>query len=148
MLRALKFDNKTRERVVILVEYHDVQIPCKDRSIRKWLGRLGPESFFQLLEVKRADGMGQSYELVKNRLVELEKMKAKAEEIVAQGQCFSLKDLAVNGRDVIAAGVGPGPEVGRVLNGLLERVVSGKIANERDTLLGLLRPDDGSSVGV
>ena len=92
--------------------------------------------------------MGQSYELVKNRLVELEKMKAKAEEIVAQGQCFSLKDLAVNGRDVIAAGVGPGPEVGRVLNGLLERVVSGKIANERDTLLGLLRPDDGSSVGV
>ena len=148
MLRALKFDNKTRERVGILVERHDVQIPCRDRSIRKWLGRLGPETFFQLLEVKRADGMGQSYELVKDRLAELEEMRAKAEEIVAQGQCFSLKDLAVNGRDVIAAGIAPGPEVGRVLNGLLERVTSGEITNERETLLRLLRPDDGPLIGM
>ena len=148
MLRALKFDNRTRERVVALVERHDVQIPCRDRSIRKWLGRLGPETFFQLLEVKRADGMGQSYELVKDRLAELEEMRAKAEEIVAQGQCFSLKDLAVNGRDVIAAGIAPGPEVGRVLNGLLERVTSGEITNERETLLRLLRPDDGPLIGM
>lgn len=148
MLRSLKFDNKTRERVVTLVEYHDVQIPNRDRSIRKWLGRLGPEAFFQLLEVKRADGMGQSYELVKDRLAELEEMRAKAEEIVAQGQCFSLKDLAVNGRDVIAAGVAPGPEVGRVLERLLERVTGEEIPNERETLLGLLRSDDSSSVGM
>ena len=135
MLRALKFDNKTRERVVTLVEHHDVQIPCRDRSIRKWLGRLGPETFFQLLEVKRADGMGQAYELVKDRLTELEKMKTKAKELVAQGQCFSLKNLAVNGQDVIAAGIVPGPEVGRVLEGLLERVFNGEVSNKRETLL-------------
>ena len=140
MLRGLKFDNKTRERVVTLVEHHDVQIPCRDRSIRKWLGRLGPEAFFQLLEVKRADGMGQASELVKDRLAQLEDMKAKAEEIIAQGQCFSLKDLAVNGRDVIAAGIVPGPEVGRILDGLLERVVSGELPNERAALLERLRP--------
>lgn len=144
MLRALKFDNKTRERVGILVEHHDVQIPCQDRSIRRWMGRLGTETFFQLLEVKRADGMGQDYELVKDRFVELEEMKAKAEEIVAQGQCFSLKDLAVNGEDVIAAGVAPGPEVGRVLNKLLEQVVNGDAANERQELLKLL---DGERSG-
>ena len=135
MLRELKFDNRTRERVVTLVEYHDVQIPCRDRFIRKWLGRLGPETFFQLLEVKRADGMGQSYELVKDRLADLEEMKAKAKEIVAQGQCFSLKDLAVSGRDVIAAGVAPGPEVGRVLDELLERVLNGAVPNEREILI-------------
>ncbi len=144
MLRALKFDNKTRERVGILVEHHDVQIPCQDRSIRKWMGRLGTETFFQLLEVKRADGMGQDYELVKDRFVELEEMKAKAEEIVAQGQCLSLKDLSVNGKDVIAAGVVPGPEVGRVLNKLLERVMNGDAANQRQELLKLL---DGERSG-
>ena len=138
MLRALKFDNKTRERVGILVERHDVQIPCQDRSIRKWMGRLGTETFFQLLEVKRADGMGQDYELVKDRFVELEEMKAKAEEIVAQGQCLSLKDLSVNGKDVIAVGVVPGPEVGRVLNKLLEQVMNGDAANQRQELLKLL----------
>lgn len=138
MLRALKFDNGTRERVVTLVEYHDVQIPNRDRSIRKWLGRLGPEAFFQLLEVKRADGMGQSYELVKDRLTQLEEMKATAEKIVAQGQCFSLKDLAVNGQDVIAAGIAPGPEVGRVLGRLLEGVLSGEFPNHRKTLRQLI----------
>ena len=137
MLRALKFDNRTRERVVTLVEYHDVQIPNRERSIRKWLGRLGPETFFQLLEVKRADGMGQAYELVKDRLADLEEMRAKSEEIVAQGQCFSLKDLAVNGQDVIAAGIPPGPEVGRVLNEILRKVVDGEVPNERKTLLKL-----------
>lgn len=148
MLQKLKFDNRTRERVVTLVEHYDIQIPCRDRFIRKWLGRLGPETFFQLLEVKRADGMGQSYELVKNRLTQLEKMKTKAEEIIAQGQCFSLKGLAVNGRDVIAAGTAPGPDVGQTLNKLLERVAGGEVPNEREVLLRLLRSDDGPSVGT
>ena len=92
--------------------------------------------------------MGQSYELVKDRLTQLEEMRTKAAEIVVQGQCFSLKNLAINGRDVIAAGVAPGPEVGRVLERLLERVTGGEIPNERERLLGLLRPDDSSSVGV
>ena len=138
MLRELKFDNKTRERVVTLVEHHDVQIPNRDRSIRKWLGRLGPETFFQLLEVKRADGMGQSYKLVEDRLIQLKEMKEKAKEIVAQGQCFSLKDLAVNGRDVIAAGVAPGPEVGRVLNKLLDQVLNEETPNKQESLLRLI----------
>lgn len=87
--------------------------------------------------------MGQAYDLVKDRLAELEEMKAKAEEIVAQGQCFSLKDLAVNGRDVIATGVAPGPEVGRILNELLEQVINEEFPNERKILLKLLWPCDG-----
>jgi len=139
MLRALKFDHLTRKQVVTLVEYHALQIPLEERPVRRWLGRLGPETFFRLLEVKRADGMGQDYELVKDRLAELDGLRAKAEEIVARGQCFALKDLAVNGRDVLAAGVPPGPEVGRALNRLLERVLSGELANEREALLEALR---------
>ena len=139
MLRELKFDNKTRERVVLLVERHDAQLPPRSQAIRRWLGRLGPEAFFQLLEVKRADGMGQDPEKVRDRLAELEEIKAKAEQILAERQCLTLKDLEVDGRDVIAAGVEPGPEVGRVLEGLLDRVLSGEIRNERRTLLTLIR---------
>jgi len=138
MLRKLKFDNAARKRIVTLVEYHDVQIVSRERVIRRWLNRLGPDVFFQLLEVKRADNMGQAFEKVKDRLAELAQLRRKAEDIVAQGQCFCLKDLAVNGRDVIAAGTAQGPEVGRVLNMLLERVLSGEIPNERDVLLKLL----------
>ena len=129
--------------MVTLVKHHGVQLPNRERSVSKWLGRLGPETFFQLLEVKRADGMGQDHELVKDRIAELDKMWMEAEKIVTQGQCFSLKDLAVNGRDIIAAGIAPGPEVGRVLNRLLERVLIGEAPNEREILLGLLRSGDG-----
>ena len=114
MLRALKFDNKTRERVVLLVERHDAQLPPRSQEIRRWLNRLGPETFFQLLEVKRADNMGLALEKVNDRLAELDEIQAKAEQILEERQCLTLKDLAVNGRDVIAAGIEPGPEeIGR-----------------------------------
>ena len=138
MLRALKFNNKTRERVVLLVERHDVQIPPKGQVIRRWLNRLGPEAFSQLLEVKRADNMGQAPEKVRNRLAELDVINSKAEQILAEGQCFTLKDLTVNGRDVIAAGIEPGPKVGQVLSELLEQVLSRNVPNERSALLKLL----------
>ena len=67
MLQALKFDSKTRERVVLLVKRHDVPLPPTGPAIRRWLSRLGPEAFFQLLEVKRADNMGQNLEKVRGR---------------------------------------------------------------------------------
>ena len=121
MLRALKFDNKTRERVIFLVERHDMQFPPREQIILRWFNRLGPEAFLQLLEVKRADSMGQAPEKVQDRLAEMDEIRAKAEQILAKRQCLTLKDLAVDGRDVMAAGIAPGPEVGRVLDGLLER---------------------------
>lgn len=92
------------EGLVLLVERHDAQLPPRSQVIRRWLGRLGPEAFFQLLEVKRADSMEQDLEKVRDRLVELDEIKAKAEQILAEGQYFTLKDLAVDGRDVMAAG--------------------------------------------
>ena len=148
MLKALKFDNKTRERVVTLVARHDLQLLPEDQAIRRWLSRLGPEAFFQLLEVKRADGMGQDQSKVRDRLAELDEIRAKAERILEERQCLTLKDLAVNGGDVIAAGVDPGPEVGRMLNGALEQVLNGAVPNERETLLKLIdceRRGDGTN---
>lgn len=82
--------------------------------------------------------MGQAPEKVRDRLAELDMIRAKAERILAERQCLTLKDLAVNGRDVIAAGIEPGPEVGRVLEKLLERVLSEDIPNERKILLKLV----------
>ena len=135
MLRALKFDNKTRERVALLVERHDARLRPGSQAVRRWLGRLGPEAFFQLLEVERADNMGQDLEKVRDRLDELGEIGAKAERILTERQCLTRKDLAVDGRDVIAAGVGPGPEVGRILEGALEQVLNGEAPNERSALL-------------
>lgn len=138
MLRRLKFDNATRKRVVMLVERHDMQIVPQSRVIRRWLNRMGTETFFQLLEVKRADSMGQAPGKRKARLAGLEGIRAEAERIIAQRQCVTIERLAVNGRDVIAAGAAPGPEVGRILKELLERVLDGETTNDRETLLRLI----------
>ncbi len=138
MLQTLKFDHKTREQVTALVNCHGVQIPC--RSVRRWLNRLGLEVFFRLLQVKRADTMGQARELARDRLAQLDQLQETAEALIAEGQCFTLKDLAVHGRDVLAAGISPGPEVGRTLNSLLEKVLNGELPNDRQVLLEQLRP--------
>ena len=136
MLRALKFDNATRKRVATLVEYYDVQLPPEGHAVRRWLSRLGEEAFFQLLEVKAAD---LAAEKADSRLAQLEEARAIAQQTIALHQCLTLKDLAVDGRDVLAAGAAPGPQVGRVLDTLLERVLSGELPNQRETLLKQLR---------
>lgn len=139
MLRALKFDNATRERVVLLVERHDAPIEATEKSVRRWLGRLGQEAFFQLLEVKRCDALGQGHAQVPQRLENIARLKDMAQAVIAQGQCFSLKDLAVNGSDVLSAGIGPGPAVGQALQGLLDQVISGALPNEKEALLRALK---------
>lgn len=78
---------------MLLAERHDAQLPPRSQVIRRWRNRLGPEVFFQPLGVKWADSMGQDPEKVQNRL---------AERILAERQCLTLKDLAADGRDVIA----------------------------------------------
>lgn len=141
MLRRLKFDNDTRKQVVELVARHDTLLVPRDKVLRRCLNRLGRERFFQLLEVKRADCLGQNLDRVGQRLEELEDIRGRAERIIAERQCFSLKDLAVNGRDVIAAGAAPGPQVGKALGRLLEQVLDGALANERGALLDALSRD-------
>ena len=138
MLRSLKFDNATRERVVTLVEHHDAPVHMTEKSIRRWLGRLGEEAFFQLLEVKRCDNSGQDYTLVKDRLAANEELQKMARAVIAQGQCFSLKDLAVSGQDVLDTGLPAGPLVGQALTKLLDQVVNGTLPNDRDILLQTL----------
>ena len=61
------------------------------------------------------------------------------EEVLRQEDCFSLRDLAVNGRDLIAAGVPQGPQVGEILSRLLEEVMDERLPNEREALLQRVR---------
>jgi len=138
MLRALKFDRDTRQKVVCLVENHDAAICATDKNIRRWLHKLGREMFFQLLEVKRADNMGQAYETVRERLDELQRIQCRAGEMLAEEQCFSIKDLAVNGKDILNTGIPEGPEIGRILNNLMDKILNGEVQNEKERLLNLI----------
>ena len=135
LLRKLKFDRAAIKQVVTLVKHHDAPLPRDGKDIRRWLNRLGPETFFRLLEVKRADMLGHTPGKTTAQLAELAEIRAEAEQIVAERQCFARKDLAVNGKDIIAAGAVPGPAVGRILDRLLEQVLNGELPNRREVLL-------------
>ena len=60
---------------------------------------------------------------------------AMARQLEAESVCCRVNQLAVNGRDLMAAGVSPGPGLRQVLNALLEAVITGQTPNEKDALL-------------
>lgn len=135
MLGRLKFENEIRRQVVTLVKYHDIDLYRSPRAVRRWLSKLGRSTFFRLLEVKRADALAQNREKSQKRLEELAEIRSLAEKLIEEGQCLSLKELDIDGGDILAAGIPPGPEVGRILERLLNAVLDGEVPNQREDLL-------------
>ena len=72
-----------------------------------------------------------------------DRVAAAAEALLAEGACIRAGQLAVNGRDLLAAGVPPGPAVGRALDALLAQVTEEHLPNERAALLGWLAAQRG-----
>ena len=139
ILRRLRYDNAGRERVTELVRRHGIRIEPDERSVLRCLRRWGPEFFFQLLALKRADTLAHAPgPKLTERMERYAALEALARALLARDACFSLKDLAVNGRDLLAAGYAPGPAVGQALDALLTAVTDGAVPNERDALLDYL----------
>ena len=113
----------------------DRAIPCLERTVKKLLARLGEEDFFLLLALKRADSLAHHPDY-RGRTAACDRMEALARELLARQEAFSLKDLAVKGSDLLALGIPKGPEIGKILNALLESVLAGELPNEREALLG------------
>ena len=133
MLRRLKCATEFRETVVRLVAWHDRDIPRTDKALRRALRQLGERDLRRLIALKRADNLAQA-PAYHDRQRELDKAEAIVDKLLAEDACFSLKQLAVNGRDMLALGL-RGPAIGRALDKLLDGVVNGDFPNERMTLL-------------
>lgn len=142
ILKRLKYDSVTISQVCILIKYHDHQIENSDRIIKRMLQRLGEEAFCALLDIKRADNFGQSEEF-RYRQEILQEIEDSARKIIAEKACFSLKDMVLKGNDLIDLGVPQGPEIGRILELLLDKVISGEIKNDRQELIACLK-DSGA----
>ena len=141
ILRRLKFDNDTRKRVARLVQVHDdLQIAAAQRSVRRAVYRIGADLFPDYLKVRRADIMAQNPDVRQEKLNELARIEEMYQKILEAQQCLSLKDLAVTGRDLIEAGMQPGPELGRTLNQLLELVIEPPEYNTKESLLERIIP--------
>lgn len=139
VLRRLKFDNDTLKRVSTLVEWHDwrfmSQKEVNKKAVRRLANKIGVDSCYQLFEVQKADILAQSDYQQEEKLTILEQTKKLLDEVVEAEECLTLKDLKINGKDLIAMGIAPGKEIGRILNGLLKEVLENPELNNRDVLL-------------
>lgn len=138
ILARLKYDNVTRRRVLILVKEHDRIIEPTETAVKRALSRLTPEVFFNLLIIKRADNLAQSPNY-RDRLETYDRIESMAQDILERNECISVATLAVNGGDLIAIGMKPGKSIGEMLSRLLEQVIRGELANEKEELLAYVK---------
>ena len=137
IMRRLRFDNDTINRVCKLVLYHDYgnSVVPDMRIVRRAVHRVGEEMFPLLFPVKRADVLAQSDYMRQEKLDNVDDWEQVYKEVMALKQCVSLKDLAISGKDLIEEGYKPGPELGQMLNELLMLVLENPECNTREYLL-------------
>lgn len=143
IMRRLKFDNETRESTVELVLYHDAEIVARPNNVKRWLNRIGKEQFLRLLDIKKVDMESHTPGTQEKRLSVLSAVKELTEQIVLEDQCFTMKDLAIDGHDVMQLkGLQPGPEVGRILKEALALVIDEQLPNTREALIEWLSKEE------
>ena len=137
ILDRLRFDRRTEDRILRLIEAHDLPLQYppeqEERAVRRLLGRLGEEEFFLLLALKRADTVGQGVPHP-TRLELFSHIEALARALLSAHTCLTLRELAVSGDDLLALGMQEGPAVGEMLHRLLEAVTDGTIENTPEAL--------------
>lgn len=136
-MRRMRYPNDRREKVEKLIRYHMFPTFSKKRGARKFLRYAGsPEMAMDLLALREADlagkGPGADYS-------EAIKMRDLLQQVLQEAAVFSLKDLAISGKELIDIGFEPGPELGNALNQLLEVVIDRPDMNDREWLLQMAR---------
>ena len=137
ILSRLRFDNASKEQIVRLVRYHDMPITADRKPIKRLLSKHGEDATRQLIELHKADTLGQSA-ICRHRIAIFEEVSQMINEILQEESCFTLKDLAVNGHDMMTLGF-QGPTIGRVLQECLDAVLDEQIPNEHEALMAFAK---------
>lgn len=139
VLTRLRFDNDTKNKVVTLVKMHDSpimlnkeDIPSKKR-LKRILSQIGAELTYDLIEIKRCDNLSQNPEYYRGDGF-YKSVYDMLDEILESHECFSVKDLKINGNDLISLGF-KGKDIGKALQKCLDGVISEKVENNFDDLI-------------
>ena len=138
-LERLKAPTQLREQVELLISKHMVWLPEERKVVRRWISKLGFEIFSDLIALQRADCMatGTAGEA---EIAHFDRIEAFIREVEEEKACLSLKNLAVNGHDLMALGY-QGKAIGEKLNRLLNKVLEEEIPNEKAALLAALQEE-------
>ena len=135
ILRRLKAPAYLTDGAVGLIAVHDAPLPADDAGILKLLNRSGAIFLRRLSVLKYADlDAHAATPEVAARRAEVERFACRMDELAKTG-CYTMRQLAVNGADLMAAGIPAGPGVGATLQTLLTAVMEGRLPNEREALL-------------
>ena len=134
VLHRLKAPTALREQVVFLIDHHMTPMEPDKRLLRRRLGRYGVDNFRMLLALQEAD-MGSKGTGITTGMEQFPLLRRLVDEILDEDACLTVKDLAVDGRDLMALGFAPGPIIGTCLNNLLSLVQDDVLPNTKDALL-------------
>lgn len=135
LLHRLRMDKDSIHDILVLIENHDVHMDSSPTAIKRMLARTGEPLFFKLLELQEADNMAKNPIYIKERLAKIRKLRERAQQIIAEGQPYTVSQLQINGRDLLKLGYKAGREVGDALKFLLDEVLIDPTLNNREYLI-------------
>jgi poly(A) polymerase/tRNA nucleotidyltransferase (CCA-adding enzyme) len=140
ILRRWKFDKETVAEVAHLIRNHMFwyETHWTDSAVRRFIRKIGLEYIPALFALRRADNIGSGAR--SPRMHALEALWQRVQEQIAAANAFSTRDLKIDGHDIMRElGIPPGPEVGRILNELFERVLDEPSLNTREKLIEIAK---------
>jgi tRNA nucleotidyltransferase (CCA-adding enzyme) len=133
ILRRLKYDKRTIEVISILVKEHMNKLNAtQTKAIKRLINRVGKDKIDILIDLQVADIAGSA---PPHDIRPLEELRERLREIIVQDVPLEVKDLAINGTDLITLGIKDGSDIGRVLDKLLQKILDDPELNQRDILL-------------
>lgn len=138
IMTRLRFDNETKNKVLTLVSLHDTPImvnnntfPDKKR-LKKIMSKIGKDLIFDLIHIKYCDNSAQNPLYFRGEDF-YKTTYSLIDEIISHQECFSIKDLKINGNDLISMGF-KGKEIGKILEKILECVINETLKNDYDEI--------------
>ncbi len=132
ILLRLKAPTALREKVVFLIKNHMLALPPEIPVLRRRLSHYGEDNIRSLIALQRADYAGKG---VMDDMPPFALVEALVDNIIADEQCLHIRDLAINGKDLMAVGFPEDKTLGDCLSYLLDCVLDEKLPNEREMLL-------------
>jgi len=134
VLTKLKFPRQFTENVCLLVDLHDTYVRATSVKVHRFMSKYPGEILDKLQILQRADILAHS-QLGQQRMEQLEAIISVREGLLRKGVALSIKELEIDGNDIIALGVRRGPEVGAVLEEVFEHYIEEKCLNNKDSLI-------------
>ena len=139
ILKSLKMSVKIMDTVAELVAWQDEEL--RPETLQETLMRVGSERLGQLIPLRQAVRIAEQKESLETIAQDTKTLKEKFDDLLRENACYTLAQLAVNGKDMAALGL-RGAEIGKTLQGLLLQVVREQLPNERDALLNAVKKDE------